>query len=255
LFEGQSPRVDTGVAFNASWLIAVCFQLLAKCEGAVFGFRQLGDIGWRISWWFRDDSASQPCSAFDRVGFSSVGESGEYSGLGEESTDAAFVRDRGEGESGFAEVRQSVVTGHGIICEDVIGLYQFGDGTILTDEISDSFGGFQSQSAADGAIEVGEATFIDGEHIEAVKVEPLRGKFTDESEEMRVIDQSIDFGVQVLAEGTVFGECSELLIGWRIPEEEGEFGCEFVFGEWFGFRATAVFDDEEECGRGENDEE
>lgn len=83
----------------------------------------------------------------------------------------------------------------------------------------------------------------------------MRGKFTDESEEMRVIDQSIDFGVQVLAEGTVFGECSELLIGWRIPEEEGEFGCEFVFGEWFGFRATAVFDDEEECGRGENDKE
>jgi hypothetical protein len=28
-----------------------------------------------------------------------------------------------------------------------------------------------------------------------------------------------------------------------------------VFGEWFGFRSVAVFDDEEECGRGEYNEE
>lgn len=243
------------MAFGAAGLIAVCFQFLTECEGAVIGFRQLGDIGWWISWWFGDDSASQPCATFDRVGFSSVGQSGEYSGLCEQSTDATFVRDGSESESGFAVFGQPVVGGHGIICEDVISLYEFGDRPISADEMSDSFGGFEAESAANGAIEVWEATFIDGEYIEAIEVEPLRSKFGDESEEMRVIDQSINFGVQLLAEVSIFGESSEVLIGWRIPEEEGEFGSEFVFGERFGFRSVAVFDDEEERRGCKYDEE
>jgi hypothetical protein len=124
------------------------------------------------------------------------------------------VWDRCESESGFAEFRQSVVGGDSIIGEDVISVDKFGDWSIPADEVSESFGGFQSESAAYGAIEVGEATFVNGEHIEAVKVQPLRCEFADESEEVGVIDHSINFGVQVLSECSIFGESGEVLIGW-----------------------------------------
>lgn len=60
---------------------------------------------------------------------------------------------------------------------------------------------------------MGKAFFIDREYIEAVEVEPLRSEFADESEEIWIIDQAINFGVELLSESAVFGESSEFLIG------------------------------------------
>lgn len=125
LFEGQSPGVDSGVAFGAAGLISMGFEFLSESQRAIIRFGKLRHIRGRIGWWFGDNFAGQPCSAFNGIGFTSVGESGEYSCLCQQSSGIAIVRDGMKSETGFTLICQTVVGCDLIIGDDVICLHEF----------------------------------------------------------------------------------------------------------------------------------
>ena len=77
LLKWQPPGIDPLVTLGATGLVAMPFQLLPQRQMRSVILRQGRNIGRRIVRQFGDDLASQPCAAFDGVGFAAIREPGE----------------------------------------------------------------------------------------------------------------------------------------------------------------------------------